>query len=153
GHITVADDLDRSSSAETIRHELAHQWFGDLVTPMWWNDIWLNESFAAWMADKLGEHDLPARVRSNALAHLDPFPIVRDDISTTADLAFFAFVPHLRIQRGAALLHLLDGALGEDVVRSALRRYVGAHTDGLVSTADLIDAVAETTSAQVGEEM
>ncbi|HTR53532.1 MAG TPA: M1 family metallopeptidase [Kofleriaceae bacterium] len=131
-----------------IAHELAHQWFGDLVTPRWWDDIWLNESFADWLARRLEDSTGPDRhVTLEWLENLHARvrPRIGDDAALEQDM----FVPPESIERGAAVLDLLDAGLGDARFREVLRRYLHAHAHGNVTTADLaaaVDAVTGTSS-------
>lgn len=119
-------------SAGIMAHELAHQWFGNLVTLDWWDDIWLNESFATWMANKVVAAWRPewhVEVRGIAQAgdaieadSLVSARSVRQPIVTDDDIhrAFDA----ISYQKGSAVLSMFERWLGEDRFRDGVRRYV-----------------------------
>ena len=135
---------------ETQAHETAHQWFGDLVTMAWWDDIWLNEGFASWMATKATDHFHPewfpllGRVggRESAMA-LDSFktthPIVQH-IRTVEEVnqAFDT----ITYDKGEAVISMLEAFAGEDVWRQGIRSYIAAHKFGNAKTEELARAFA-----------
>lgn len=130
-------------------HETAHQWFGDLVTMAWWDDLWLNEGFASWMATKATDHFHPewqplldrvgGRERAMGLdAYVTTHPIVQT-IRTVEDTnqAFDA----ITYQKGEAVISMLEGYAGADVWRDGLRRYMATHKYGNSRTDDLWNAI------------
>jgi aminopeptidase N len=132
-------------------HEVAHQWFGNIVTMSWWNDLWLNEGFASWMETKATQRFRPdwhmdvSRVngRESAMA-LDSLssthPIVLDVPSAkTADQAFDA----IAYSKGEAVITMLEAFAGEDTWRDGIRRYMNRHAYGNTVTSDLWHAVEE----------
>ena len=149
--------IDANSTASTYRtgfnvtaHEVAHQWFGDLVTVPWWDDIWLNEAFATWAQGKatvdlqpdfqgdLGrlEGTLGA-MRSDSLLSARKIrqPIrSNDDIETAFD--------GITYQKGAAVLRMFEEWLGESNYRQAMRKYLAAHAFSSGSSDDLIASIA-----------
>ena len=136
----------------TAAHEIAHQWVGNLVTMAWWNDLWLNESFASWMGDKVTAQLHPewhwglraaADARRQALA-ADGLPSarrVRQPVETNEDLgtAFNA----ITYQKGQTVLAMFEGWLGEDRMREGVRRYIARHAHGSARAEDLFAALAE----------
>jgi aminopeptidase N len=132
-------------------HEVAHQWFGNIVTMAWWDDLWLNEGFASWMETKATErfradwHLDVGRVngREGAMA-LDSLasthPIVMEVKSArTADQAFDA----IAYSKGEAIITMLEAFAGEDTWRDGIRRYMKRHAYGNTVTSDLWRAVEE----------
>ncbi|MGV3554142.1 MAG: M1 family metallopeptidase [Croceibacterium sp.] len=132
-------------------HEVAHQWFGNIVTMSWWNDLWLNEGFASWMETKATARFRPdwhmdvGRVngRETAMA-LDSLasthPIVLDVPSAkTADEAFDA----IAYSKGEAVITMLEAFAGEDIWRDGIRRYMKRHAYDNTVTSDLWRAVEE----------
>lgn len=136
----------RRQFAEYIAHEIAHFWFGDLVTPRWWDDLWLNESLATWMSrDVLDawqpDWNIPvewAGSRSGALS-LDALSTarqIRQPIESYDDIAN-AF-DGITYGKGAAVLTMFEGLLGADRFRGALRAYLEAHAHGNATADDLM---------------
>jgi alanyl aminopeptidase len=131
-------------------HELAHQWFGDLVTPVWWNDLWLKEGFATFLsyrvADGSSGRDLferDYRVSAMAGMQLDSLTTthaVRNRISTTGDIdsAYDA----VAYNKSAALLGMLESYLGENRFREMLQQFLRDHAYGAASSEDFIQALA-----------
>ena len=166
----------KNSSAETkqniyevIAHEIAHQWFGDLVTMAWWDNLWLNEGFASWMGTKCTAHfnpqwevwlrrnlprDPTRRVgiaREQAMegdARSTTHPI-QQPIATEAE-ANSAF-DDITYKKGQSFLRMLESFLGEDVFRDGVRRYIAAHKYSNSTTADLWNALSEASKKPVGE--
>lgn len=146
---TITSEATRQEIYTTQAHEVAHQWFGDLVTMAWWDDLWLNEGFASWMETKASDHFHPdwqpllGRVdgRERAMG-LDAFatthPIVQT-IRTVEDTnqAFDA----ITYQKGEAVITMLESYAGEDVWRDGLRTYMAQHKYGNTRTDDLWNAV------------
>jgi aminopeptidase N len=130
-------------------HEVAHQWFGDLVTMAWWDDLWLNEGFASWMENKAIDHfhpdwfELLTRVSGREAAMgLDAFrtthPVVQH--IRTVDEANQAF-DAITYQKGEAVLAMLEAYAGADTWRDGIRAYMAAHKFANSHTADLWSAV------------
>jgi alanyl aminopeptidase len=149
-----ATEIEKRRFARTGGHELAHQWFGDLVTMAWWDDLWLNEAFASWMegvlTDKLHpEHEAPLSLLAythNAMG-IDSRAAtrqVRSPINSEQELggAFDA----ITYSKGRAVLAMFEGYLGEGVFRDGLRRYIKAHAFGSATGDDLIAALSEAAS-------
>ena len=152
-YLLVDPAITSSVQKQTIyadqAHEMAHQWFGDLVTMDWWDDIWLNEGFASWMETKATGHFHPEwfplldRVdgRERAMA-LDSFktthPIVQH-IRTVEEIdqAFDA----ITYAKGEAILSMLEGYAGADTWQKGIRAYIAAHKYGNAKTDDLWHAV------------
>ena len=122
----------RRSQATVIAHEFAHQWFGNLVTAAWWDDLWLNEGFANWMETRIVDQWRPAwGVRNDAvLAHLGVMDVdslasaraVRQPVVTTAD-ADEAF-DGITYDKGAAVLGTIEHWIGEETFRHAIHDYL-----------------------------
>jgi aminopeptidase N len=154
---------------EVIAHEIAHQWFGDLVTMAWWDNLWLNEGFASWMGTKCTDlfnpqwevwlrrnlpRDPTRRVgiaKEQAMegdARSTTHPI-QQPIATEAE-ANSAF-DDITYKKGQSFLRMLESFLGEDVFRDGVRRYMSAHKYSNSTTADLWNALSEASKKPVGE--
>ena len=142
----------KSSSEETRRnifitvaHEMSHQWFGNLVTMAWWDNLWLNEGFATWMETKATDHFNPgwetwlaAATEKSAVmsgdargaTHPIQCPITSE---TQANDAFDS----ITYQKGGALLRMLESYLGEKTFRRGIQEYLAAHSYSSTTTADL----------------
>ena len=134
-----------------VAHELAHQWFGDLVTPTWWDDIWLNESFANWMGYRIGNEWRPdlnigagAIDEGFAAMNLDSLLAgrpIRQKIETNAqiDAAFDA----ITYGKGGHVVAMIAAFMGDTRFRDGVRRYMAAHRYGNATSADFFRAMAE----------
>jgi aminopeptidase N len=166
----------KSSSAETkqdiyevLAHEMAHQWFGDLVTMAWWDNLWLNEGFASWMGSKCTAHFNPqwevwlrresprdpsrrvgiakeAAMEGDARSTTHP---IQQPVATEAE-ANSAF-DDITYKKGQSFLRMLESFLGEDVFREGIRRYMATHRYSNTTTADLWNALSEASGKPVGE--
>ncbi len=159
--------FDPQSSAATVRedvfavmaHEMAHQWFGDLVTMAWWDNLWLNEGFASWMGTKTTDHFNPSwdvwlranddkeRAMSDD-ARRTTHPIQREVKTEQDAMSAFDSITYLK---GQSFIRMLESYLGPDVFRDGIRRYMAAHRFSSTTTADLWNALAEASGKPVGE--
>jgi alanyl aminopeptidase len=140
----------RRAWVSVAAHELAHQWFGDLVTMAWWDDTWLNEAFASWLGEKVTGRFRPewgaaagrARTRSQALAEdgLASARRVRQPIASKADIV--SSFDGITYAKGEALLEMVESWLGEDAFRRAVLSYLQRHEWGVATAEDFADALA-----------
>ncbi|HVV64328.1 MAG TPA: M1 family metallopeptidase [Rhizomicrobium sp.] len=159
----VSTEEDRRRVYLVIAHEMAHQWFGDLVTMDWWDDLWLNEGFASWMElkatdrfhpewkvwlDSLGAKERAMDVDARAGTHPIVTPIV--DV-LQANQAFDT----ITYSKGQAVIRMLENYVGADVWRAGVRRYIKAHAYGNTVTDDLwraVDAVSPRPITQIAHD-
>ena len=142
---------------QVIAHEMAHQWFGDLVTMAWWDNLWLNEGFASWMGTKASDALNPdwqlwvraAEAKEGAMAldarkttHPIQQPIANE---SQANDAFDT----ISYQKGQGFLRMLESYLGPDTFRAGIRRYVDQHKYSNSTTADLWAALGEASGKPV----
>jgi puromycin-sensitive aminopeptidase len=145
--------------AEVVTHELAHMWFGNWVTMSWWDDLWLNEAFATWMAFKIVDRWNPAwRVwlefdqGKAAAMHLDALRSthpVHAEIHNVAE-AGEAF-DLITYEKGGAVLRMIEGYLGEERFRDGIRAYMRRHGKGNAVADDLWRALGEASREPVLE--
>ncbi len=147
----TATPLERKRAAEVICHELAHMWYGDLVTMEWWDDLWLNEAFATWMAFQIVDDWKPewkmwqdfqlhraAALRLDALRNTHPIHTpVRTPEEATANFDLITY------EKGAAVVRMIERYLGASVFRRGVRRYIRRHREGNAVAADLWTALSE----------
>ncbi len=143
--------------AKVAAHEFAHQWFGDLVTAAWWDDIWLNEAFATWMETKVIEQWAPAwgmaaeRVdQRNVAAETDALVsarVVRQPVHSYDDVknAFDS----ITYEKGAAVLRMFEQWVGPETFRRGIQRYVRTHADGNATAHDFLRAISEAAGRDV----
>jgi len=166
----------KTSSEETkqgifavIAHEMAHMWFGDLVTMAWWDNLWLNEGFASWMGTKCTAHFNPqwevwlhtneprnptrrvgiAREQAmegdaRSTTHPIQQPIANEAEASTA-------FDDITYQKGQSFIRMLESFLGESAFRDGIRKYMAAHKYSNTTTADLWNALAESSGKPVGD--
>jgi len=154
GEETIAS---RRDWAGTCAHELAHQWFGNLVTMAWWDDTWLSESFASWLGDKVTDRFRPgwgvatdrAADRSRALANdsVATARRIRQPIASKDDIVN-AF-DDVTYEKGQAVLEMLEAWLGEDAFRRGVRAYLDRHAGGHATAADFTAALSAATGREV----
>ena len=140
----------RYASYAIHAHELAHQWFGDLVTMPWWDDVWLNESFATWMSTKIVGTLQPDRrpelfQQGQSLAAMEQDSLaatrrIREPIRTSTDVA--SAFDRITYSKGAAVLAMFERYLGEARFRNVIRVYLRSHAGGNATSADLVAALA-----------
>src|SRR5262249_30993351 len=137
------------SSDDLIAHELAHQWFGDLVTCRDWSHAWLNEGFATFMEQidrehKLGRDEYDYSVKADMDTYISEArsryrrPIVCQDYQAPIDI----FDRHL-YEKAACVLHLLRRDLGDDVFWAGVNTYLTRHAKGVVETRDFMRAMED----------
>jgi aminopeptidase N len=140
-----------------IAHEMAHQWFGDLVTMAWWDNLWLNEGFASWMGTKASDALNPdwqlwvraAEAKEGAMgldARKTTHPIQRPIANESQANDAFDTISY---QKGQGFLKMLEAYLGPDIFRDGLRRYVDQHKYSNSTTADLWAALGEASGKPV----
>jgi alanyl aminopeptidase len=147
--------LDQKRSSLVVQaHEIAHQWFGDLVTPTWWDNIWLNESFATWMEYKISKTVRPDEEFSRAtlasalnVMRLDELPSARqihnpvnnpDDIDNAFD--------DITYSKGGAVLSMFESYVGPQDWQRGINAYLKKYAFGNANAQDFISTIAETTN-------
>lgn len=154
----AATDAQRGARANTILHEMAHMWFGDLVTMRWWDDLWLKESFA----DYMGSHasfaatrftDAWVRFAANRKAwayQQDQLPTTHPIVADITDLeAAKLNFDGITYAKGAAVLKQLVAFVGEDHFFEGARRYFAAHAYGSTTLEDLLVQLEEASGRDV----
>ncbi|MCW8099561.1 aminopeptidase N [Streptomyces tauricus] len=147
--------------AETILHELAHMWFGDLVTMEWWNDLWLNESFAtytsiacqAYAPDSRWPHSWTTFANSMKTwaYRQDQLPSTHPIMATINDLDdVLVNFDGITYAKGASVLKQLVAYVGEDEFFRGVQAYFKAHAYGNTQLSDLLGALEETSGRDLG---
>ncbi len=135
--------------ADVVCHEIAHMWFGDLVTMRWWNGIWLNEAFATFMEVLAVDAFRPEWQRWVSFGVEREAAMAVDGLHATRPVEFPVGRPEeaqgmfdvLTYQKGGSVLRMLEQFLGADVFRDGIRDYLRTHAHGNTETSDLWDAL------------
>ncbi len=146
---------ERQLVADVVAHELAHMWFGDLVTMRWWNGIWLNEAFATFMEVAACDAFRPEWERWTSFGLERSTAFDTDSLDSTRPVEYEVRSPAdaegmfdaITYEKGGALLRMLEQYLGEQQFRDGIRHYLRTHQYGNTETSDLWDAL-ETTSGE-----
>jgi puromycin-sensitive aminopeptidase len=152
----------RQIVAGIVAHEMAHMWFGDLVTMAWWNDLWLNESFASWMGDKAVDHLFPEwemwtqfvssdTNRALSLDGLKSSHPIEQEVKNPDEIG--QLFDAISYSKGGSVLRMLEHFLGAEAFRRGLRRYLSKHQYGNARTRDLWDALGEASGQPVADMM
>ena len=158
GDGSSAPEGQKRAYAYVMAHELAHQWFGNLVTMRWWDDLWLNEAFATWMGGKITGRLWPAyrsdlselestgyAMRSDSLVSARQ---IRQPIESNHDIrnAFDS----ITYRKGGAVLAMFERWMGEEVFQRGIQQYVRTHANGNATYEDLLAALSEAAGRDVG---
>jgi puromycin-sensitive aminopeptidase len=160
-------DRDNATQAETTRvadviaHEIAHMWFGDLVTMKWWNGIWLNEAFATFAEIKCVDAFEPAWNRWLSFASSRASSQETDALAATRPIEIEVASPEeanamfdvLTYEKGSSVLRMLEQYLGEEPFRAGVTRYLKTHEYSNTETADLWAALEAESGEPVGKIM
>ncbi len=161
-------DPDNSSAgtrqrvAEVVAHEMAHMWFGDLVTMEWWDDLWLNESFASWMGTKAVDWLFPewemwtqfVNMDTNRALSLDGLKNshpIEQEVKNPAEVS--QLFDAISYSKGGSVIRMLEQFLGPDVFQGGLYRYLKGHEYGNARTQDLWSALEEESGLPVTDIM
>jgi cytosol alanyl aminopeptidase len=167
GLITYREDLllhdtdtptrdQKKSTSNVIAHEIAHHWFGDLVTMAWWDDLWLNEAFASWMANKTltalepdfeNALDLPQNYAMSQDAQLSTRPI-RKPIRNEADIMDGL---GLAYSKGSAILTMVENWIGPDAFQAGIQGYLQKHAHKNATAEDLWQALESSAQQPVSQ--
>jgi puromycin-sensitive aminopeptidase len=148
---SAATQVELQTIADVVTHEMAHMWFGDLVTMKWWNGIWLNEAFATFMEILACDAYRPEwkRWTSFSLERTMAFDV--DSLASTRPVEYPVYAPAdcdgmfdvLTYQKGGSVLRMLQQYLGEEEFRNGVGVYLRRHALGNTETSDLWDALEE----------
>ncbi|HET6811532.1 MAG TPA: M1 family metallopeptidase [Acidimicrobiales bacterium] len=153
----IASQVELERVADVVSHEIAHMWFGDLVTMRWWNGLWLNEAFATFMEMLCVDAFRPDWDRWVTFGLTRGAALATDGLRSTRPIEFPVARPEeaegmfdvLTYQKGAGVLRMLERFLGADAFREGIRRYLRAHLYDNAETTDLWDAIEEATGEPV----
>jgi len=152
-----ASRLDLERVAQVVAHEIAHMWFGDLVTMKWWNGIWLNEAFATFMEMLAVDAWKPEWQRWTSFGVSRAAAFAVDGLWNTRPIEFPVRAPRdadamfdvLTYEKGASVLRMLEQYLGPDVFRDGVRGYLREHAYGNADTGDLWAALGQAAGAPI----
>ena len=153
----LSSEADKQRIFAVVGHEVAHQWFGNLVTMSWWDDLWLNEGFASWMETKATDQFHPEwRPWLQSLAGQEgamgldarssTHPIVQPVANVAQALQAFDAITY---QKGEAVIRMIESFLGEDAFRDGVRAYMGKHAYANTVTDDLWTALERASGTPV----
>ncbi|MFI5308734.1 MAG: M1 family metallopeptidase, partial [Polyangiales bacterium] len=136
---------EKKRAIEVICHELAHMWYGNLVTMAWWDDLWLNEAFATWMAFQIVSEWRPELRMWNDFGHSRDSALGLDALGNTHPIYTRVRTPAeatqsfdlITYEKGASVIRMLERYLGPSRFRSGVRDYIRAHREGNARAADL----------------
>ena len=148
--------------ASIVSHEMAHQWFGNLVTMAWWDALWLNESFASWMGDKAVDHLFPEwdtwtsfvsqdTTRALSLDGLKNSHPIHQEVKNPAEIG--QLFDAISYSKGGSVLRMLEDFLGSESFREGLHDYLVKHSYDNADTGDLWDALGAASGEPVSEMM
>jgi puromycin-sensitive aminopeptidase len=157
----TASHAEIQKVALIVGHELAHMWFGDLVTMAWWEGIWLNEAFATFMEMLCTDHFRPEWKKWVAFSPMRDTAFTIDGQHSTRPIEFEVVSPNecramfdiLTYVKGAAVLHMLEQYLGANTFRDGIRIYLTRHAYANASTKDLWSALEAASGERVGNIM
>ncbi|HEY1552143.1 MAG TPA: M1 family metallopeptidase [Kofleriaceae bacterium] len=149
--------FDEYGLVSVMGHETAHQWFGDLVTATWWDDIWLNESFATWIEDKILAAYDPSWP-SEVMQHRE-VAFAADEIASARKIhqpidtpdSIHNIFDAITYPKGATVLRMLEHEVGSDKFQAAIRTYLKRHADGNAKAADVFAAIDEAAGKPLGK--
>ena len=158
---TAASHSELERVADVVAHELAHMWFGDLVTMVWWNGIWLNEAFATFMEMLAVDAWKPEWERWVNFGVSRAAAMGVDGLVSTRPIEFEVRAPRdceamfdlLTYEKGAGVLRMLEQSIGATVFRDGVRRYLEHHRYGNAETTDLWKALGEASGLPIPEIM
>jgi puromycin-sensitive aminopeptidase len=147
----AASHAELERVADVVAHEIAHMWFGDLVTMAWWNGLWLNEAFATFMEMLAVDAWKPAWERWVAFGVSRAAALAVDGLQSSRPIEFEVRAPRdadamfdvLTYEKGAAVLRMIEQYLGPEVFRDGVRAYLREHEYGNAETTDLWKALGE----------
>ncbi len=147
--------------ADVINHELAHMWFGDLVTMKWWEGIWLNEAFATFMETKCSDQYRPDWDVWTTFGRARAAAFSTDALHSTRPIEYPVVSPQdaegmfdiLTYEKGASTVRMLERFLGQDEFRDGVRHYLRTHSYSNTETSDLWASLEHVTGQPVGDIM
>ena len=153
----TASRLEVERVVDVIAHEIAHMWFGDLVTMGWWEGIWLNEAFATFMEIKCTDAFRPQWQRWVSFGTSREMAMAVDGLHSTRPIEFEVISPAdargmfdiLTYEKGGSVLRMLEQYLGEDTFRDGIRHYLELHAYSNTVTSDLWNALESVSQAPV----
>ncbi|MGH7318667.1 MAG: M1 family metallopeptidase [Candidatus Rokuibacteriota bacterium] len=158
---TAASHAELERIADVVAHEIAHMWFGDLVTMTWWNGIWLNEAFATFM-EMLAVHAWkPEWERWVSFGVSRAAALGVDALLSSRPIEFEVRAPRdceamfdlLTYEKGASVLRMLEQYLGSETFRDGVRLYLGRHSYGNAETTDLWTALGDASGQPIPDVM
>jgi len=155
----TSSQSDKERVFEVVAHEVAHQWFGNIVTMAWWDNLWLNEGFASWLEAKTQDAlnpDWHVWLRSNTSkeyamaldARASTHPIQQEVKNEAEALNGFDAISYLK---GQGFIRMLENYVGEDDFRNGIRLYIKRHAYSNTTTADLWAALEEASGKPIDE--
>lgn len=147
----TATQVELQNVADVVAHEVAHMWFGDLVTMKWWNGIWLNEAFATFMEIACCDAFRPDWLRWATFSLERSMAFETDSLASTRSVEYAVEAPAdcdgmfdvLTYQKGGSLLRMLEQYLGTEQFRQGISLYLQKHAYGNTETSDLWDAIEQ----------
>jgi puromycin-sensitive aminopeptidase len=157
----TASQLEIQRVAQVVAHELAHMWFGDLVTMQWWEGIWLNEAFATFMEELCCDAFRPAWQRWVLFGIARDMALAIDSLHATRPIEYDVVSPDdaegmfdmLTYEKGGSVLRMLELYLGQDVFRDGIRHYLKDHAYANTVTTDLWNALEAVSGEPVAKTM
>ncbi|HXI19972.1 MAG TPA: M1 family aminopeptidase, partial [Gemmatimonadales bacterium] len=157
----TASHAERERVADVVAHEIAHMWFGDLVTMLWWNGIWLNEAFATFMELMAVDAWKPEWKRWTTFGVSRAAAMAVDGLQNTRPIEFEVRAPRdceamfdlLTYEKGASVLRMLEQHLSGEVFRDGVRLYLQRHPYGNAETTDLWKALGDAARLPIPEVM
>lgn len=148
---------EKKRLAEVICHELAHMWYGNLVTMKWWDDLWLNEAFATWMAFLIVDDWKPEWKMWHDFQHYRCAALDLDALNNTHSIYTEVRRPEeatqnfdlITYEKGASVLRMLEHYLGPEKFRAGVRAYIRKHRESNTVAADLWAALSEASQEPV----